>query len=63
MGEGMVMLALFMHTEDGPVCIWLREKAAALIQFMHEVNLYSRIDGLGYRNIWVVKIRMVATPD
>lgn len=25
-----------------------------MIQAMHEVNLYSRIDGSGYRNIWVV---------
>lgn len=23
-------------------------------QALHEVNLYSRIDGSGYRNIWVV---------
>ncbi|ENK5498220.1 metallophosphoesterase [Escherichia coli] len=25
-----------------------------MIQALHEVNLYSRIDGSGYRNIWVV---------
>ncbi|EJE75418.1 putative serine/threonine protein phosphatase [Escherichia coli O111:H8 str. CVM9634] len=25
-----------------------------MTQAMHEVNLYSRIDGSGYRNIWVV---------
>ena len=25
-----------------------------MIRTMHEVNLYSRIDGSGYRNIWVV---------
>ncbi|HFM1254392.1 TPA: metallophosphoesterase, partial [Escherichia coli] len=25
-----------------------------MTQALHEVNLYSRIDGSGYRNIWVV---------
>ncbi|EFK2849853.1 metallophosphoesterase [Escherichia coli] len=25
-----------------------------MIQALHEVNLYSRIDGSGYRNIWVI---------
>lgn len=30
-----------------------------MTQAMHEVNLYSRIDGSGYRNM----ICMVATPD